>query len=412
MASLFHCPYCNSSFSVSEEEATSARVRCPDCGDTFPNHLTSEDGLAATRVAGKYSTPPGNLTKEQTTPTGMSNSKTLRNVLLFMGSVAFLGLILALATTWYRRANDRKPVSDRATSPHLLMAPVAPWELPALGYLPEDCFLVAGFHFGEMAIYPEGKKLRQDLRANKEPLGLAAVEERLGIDWENIDQVCLGLRDYKGIPQLSAVIHTIQPYREKKIAEALAPAKPSKFRNRPVYPLRGMKFVQGYVFLPDDYTIIVQASLLGSKIEDLQSIPRNPRDDLSGFPTTVKNLMTKKLLNPEIFLWAAGDLTKVKKIIPLLKQMKPFAKLANQGFLQKDPRAFTIGFNFHPKGLTLNATFQADLAAEDLAQMQNRTFPEWVTQKPVIVAGKDSWTLMQIRMNVSRALAEMKESEE
>ena len=76
-----------------------------------------------------------------------SNGTVATFVLGNMVVVAMVVLPFALATTGFRRGNDpRRPPVDggpRLTSATEILAPA---QLPGLGYLPDDCNVVAGIH--------------------------------------------------------------------------------------------------------------------------------------------------------------------------------------------------------------------------------------------------------------------------
>ena len=143
-----------------------------------------------------------------------------------MACVALMIIPPAVMWTAFRRGNDPQPISIPPPPAPVEMTPVAPATLAALGYLPDDCNLVAAIYIADLAADPiVGKALLAPAKNGEASpwlidLAVGRVEKLTGMKTEAVDHVVIGTRIDAGLPQLMIVVRTSKPYDPTVVAKA------------------------------------------------------------------------------------------------------------------------------------------------------------------------------------------------
>src|SRR5262249_4540490 len=143
--------------------------------------------------------------------------------------------VFAVLTIDFRRRKniiDMGPPGDLANWP---VALVAPADLPALGYLPADCRVLAGCQLAALQKNDSGRQLLEQLYSGKSALGLKELETWTGLKTADIDHLAMGIRINEDLLQLIVVIRTQKPYNAEKVARTATTVKPAKLHGRPYY---------------------------------------------------------------------------------------------------------------------------------------------------------------------------------
>lgn len=233
--------------------------------------------------------------------------------------MAVAALALALATLHARKTRDPK-VPPAATG----LRAVAPGELPALGYLPDDCNLVAAIHIADILNSATGKKLLKAPQLDQLDKGLAWVASWTGLQVGAIDHVALGTRIGGNVPQLVAVLRTRQPYRLEELARRF-PGKAFPHYKRPLFRMKLQPVGGGYVWCADERTLVLLLRPDTVKIEDMDRVPAFPRPAGSALTAAVHKLVTEQIRQADI--WAAGVLDQPEALADLLKLVPLMSKL-------------------------------------------------------------------------------------
>ncbi len=152
--------------------------------------------------------------------------------LFVLGNMACVALMIippAVMWTAFRRGNDPQPISIPPPPAPVEMTPVAPATLAALGYLPDDCNLVAAIYIADLAADPiVGKALLAPAKNGEASpwlidLAVGRVEKLTGMKTEAVDHVVIGTRIDAGLPQLMIVVRTSKPYDPTVVAKAQRP---------------------------------------------------------------------------------------------------------------------------------------------------------------------------------------------
>lgn len=359
MKPIIHCPYCNASVALPEGDLRQARLRCPRCGDNFPNRYAEspdrKDGESAPEIVSSASPLPARRP---------SNALVARVIVGVMLCVAAGTVTFALSTVPFRRANDPHPPGPRVPTdvPMQTLPPVPPAELTALGLLPADCNFVAGLNVAGMLDQAEGKELLQHLPPGVLDLGLRQLANWSSLKVDNFEHVVVGLRFTNQLPQVFVIAQTGQPYDLKVLAQKLAPAVADRFRGRPVYRLQQPH--EGLLWCHSDRTLVLVLNLLAVEVKDLEAIPTQARQGTEGLLASVREDLEKRL-SKDSFLWLAGDLSQTVALKELLK-LASWVPPSTQDVLLR-LRSFSIGVRVQ-KGLTLTATL-AGATPEDAAQL-------------------------------------------
>jgi heme/copper-type cytochrome/quinol oxidase subunit 4 len=296
--------------------------------------------------------------------TSRSNGAIACFVLGNMVSVALLVLPFALERTAFRRGNDPKKPPGEPAPPSarqrrgVVVPAVAPAQLAGMGYLPENCNVVAGIHVAELYQQPIGAKLfqtRQGDAADGEPpppwlidQGLGRVELWTGLKPAAIDHVVLGLRVVEILPKvflphITLVARTRQAYDPQSIKaaqDALAAALgtkvvPIKHLERDYYrfkdkPSNGLPAGNGILWLADDRTLILVYRLDALDERDRLALTERQRQGAQGPAPALRKVIAERLGKGTLLWWCAVDIDQpqvVASMFPQAAKDKELAKL-------------------------------------------------------------------------------------
>jgi len=385
---LVACPYCNAQMPRPE---ASGRVVCSRCGEAFPwrpaftdesskqsppllsppgghaptGNLASSAGLiqiavvsvalAVLSLALKLALADNNTTQRAfpfmvlLSGIGLvaslwmwffrrprANTAIAFFVLGNMASVALMVLPFALATKAGRRANDPKgPQVEAAAAPSAVEA-VAPAFLAGLGYLPEDCNLVAAIHVAELAAQPMGLKLLERHPSGEgEPppwlidFAFGHVEKLTGLKPEALDHLVLGTRIDAGLPHLTIVVRTRKPYDPTDLAKTQAPTLPVKHLDRDLYQFNTKPVGAGMLFAADPQTLVLVLRLDALAERDKQALAANPRTGAQGAPRLLRAILQERLGKGVLIWWAATEIERPEvagMLLPLARMDDHLAK--------------------------------------------------------------------------------------
>jgi hypothetical protein len=307
------CPYCNAL--VPAETLQYTRIRCCRCGESFANSWTGiQTGpphVADNRWSeGIQSGPPhvaelrGSAgAQERALPprSALSRSRALAlGIVGVMGLVALGALAFALNTWGLRESRHPKTsVELQAARPHM------PADLPALGYLPVDCQIVAGVHAAELRKDPVGAQLLEPPLPGLLGVGLHAVEKRTGFKLDDIDHAVFGVTMDGIIPQLTAVVRIRRSYTLEEVARAVQ-SKPLRHHNLPLFRIKLEPVGGGYLWCADEFTLVMVLRPDAAKIEDMDKIPAKPRKASDGLSGPLREMLESRLKNG--VLWLAGHI--------------------------------------------------------------------------------------------------------
>jgi hypothetical protein len=273
-------------------------------------------------------------------------------VLANMLMVALVILSFALATTEFRRANDPKKPGPAPEPSPAETGPVVPAQLAGLGYLPQDCNLVAGIHVAELAALPVGKQLlaRQQPGEGERPpwlldQGVGRVEAMTGLPAAELDHLVFGLRVDTGLPHVTMVVRTRQPYEAAKVAQALATfararVVPVKYLGKDLYQFKTPPLGAGMLFCADDRTLVLVFRVDALTERDKRQFDEQPRRGAKGPPEPVRPIVEKRLQAGTQVWWAAADLERPEVTVMLLPLGQKDAEVAK---LMGNVRALTGG---------------------------------------------------------------------
>jgi hypothetical protein len=304
------CPYCNTLLADSAAPVDEPRITCPRCGESFPNRQFSGTVPVAER----------RVEEERTATPAHTNPRVAGYLLAFMGLVALGALAFMLWTKGFRERISLGGKKDQGT---LVEERYSPAELPGLGFLPEATSIVAGVHVAELAGDPKAKEAFDSLRTGPLKMAFERLKDWTGLEAEAIDHVVLGLGggskangDNGGLqlPQLTVVVRTRRPYRPEAIAQAVQPAKPVKYHQRPLYKLPVKPLGQAYLWCVEERTLVLVVRVDGVKKQDLEAIPPAPRKAALAGP--LEKVMRERLPRDAAF-WLAGHMEEPHPLLAL-----------------------------------------------------------------------------------------------
>jgi hypothetical protein len=291
------CPYCNAL--VPADALANSRIRCSRCGESFANSWSDAIKEGPPEIGAerwKEGIQSGLPTTES--PPQRSN-RSLGILIVGVMVVVALGALGFALKTWGER-ESRHP----KTAVELQAARArVPADLPALGYLPVDCQIVAGVHLADMRKDPAGKKLLEPPLPGLLNVGLAALEKRTGFQVDDIDHAVFGIALDGIIPQLTAVVRTRRSYTLEEVARAVH-GKPLRHHNLPLFRIKLEPVGGGYLWCADEFTLVLVLRPDAAKIEDMDRIPAKPRKGSAGLAEPLRGVLESLMKNDVI--WLAG----------------------------------------------------------------------------------------------------------
>ena len=383
---VLSCPYCNTRFTLPSQEAATARVHCPRCGDSFP-HKGVTESMAEPPIPRGPLPEAGLILRlirwlDRFPQGGHPNWHVARLFLGIMAGMAALALVYALMTVQFRRDNDRKKVPP-GTQDVVINRPSAmrPVDLAGLGYLPADSGLVAGLHLAELLQDDDGKKLWQQVRQGPANRLLKLVEDTTGLKAEQIDHLVVGLSSAAGQPRLVLVLRTRSPYPPEALAKALTPAKVERSQARLIYRFSAGAFAEGLVFQAAEDTLIMSLGFLGARVDDLQAIPTKPRQGSDGLPLAIQKTLAERV-NPASLLW----------LVASMKDLPWLADLGNLGILPEKARATLAQLNAFGAGIRFQGGVALDGALQGKDEKAARALAALLLKKQP--TGVESYTVV------------------
>jgi hypothetical protein len=356
------CPFCNALISPAE---SAGRLLCPRCGEPLPQTwtLAGKNG-----VSSKASSP-------EPAVAGRSNRTVIALLMGGMGLAALVGLVLALSTWKAREGRHPNPRPPDGFSSQT----GAPGDAPTLGYLPADTNLVAGVHLADLRKHALGKQLLEPPRPALFESALALVGERTGLKAREIDHVIFGTTLKGELPQLTAVVRTTRPYRLEDLAGKF-PAAPLRHHKKPLFRFKGNPTGGGFLWCPDDRTLVMTVRLDLPKIEDMGAVPATPRPGADGLPEPLRPVLEQRLRHSAV--WLAGFMSQPQP----LEALSPWAPMPKElALLLTQARTFSLGIQLQEK-LTLLAGVEGRTIAGSQAWQRF-----WETVK---IPGLDSRTVV------------------
>jgi len=286
----------------------------------------------------------------------LSNRSVRRLILGAMALMALLGLSYALWTMDFRNRNHQRlrvVQVNKEPAEAITRLPMAPGDLPALGYLPGNTNVVGAVHVAEILQDAVGRKLLQQPRPVPLEAALASVEQWTGLKPESIDHLVFGTRIGTDVPPVWLVVRTRMPYDQAAIAAArlVQGAKTEEYRHKALYSLR-IAPVNGFLWCADEQTLVLLVRLDGTWRDDLNALPETPRRGAEGLPSSLRNVLEKRL-GKGTLVWLAGHLDQPDILGPVLtlSQVPPEVQQ-----LVTSIQTFAAGLRF-PQKITLTASF-------------------------------------------------------
>lgn len=383
-----HCPFCNAPLPVLAAPAL-GKQPCPRCGEPVPGDRWPVDpGLATSLRAGPAPAPVSSPPDFRA-----ANRRIAWTLLGIIASMAIIGLSYALWTKQARRGRDPKKIEK--------FEPIAarrPSELAALGYLPKDCQIVAGFHFAEMQTDKSGQELLAVPRPALLDFSIKQIARTTGMKIDDLDHVVLAATFDASLPQLASIIRTRGKISLEKIAEA-RPIRAQLFEDRPLY-LFALDPLNVAVWCVDERTLICVTRLDEPKVEHLRGFSATPKKIEEAAPGELAKLMNERLPGRP-YAWVVGRLDQLGPMLalaPLFLGGK--TDLAAWNRLQK----FAVGIE-PMEGLTLKGEF---LLADAKAAAEFKTYLDGISvdgarsrkAETAPPQEKEQWVAWQVRGDV------------
>ena len=386
------CPFCNAALTGVVRSASAERVVCPRCGEPLPAELAAQlpsEPIPAAAPSVPQAPAPG-------------KTKTLLAILAIMATMAVAAGIYAWNTKEFRRKNDyraRKQIDPEQTP--------RPADVAILGFLPAKCNVLGAVNVADLRQQATTRRLLEE-----PPLGTIArkVPQWTGLAWNDIEQIVLGAEVKGKLPQLFVVVQTRQPYATGKISAALAPAVPTKHRNKLLvrFPLQPVG--EGLVWCHSDHILVFVLGLDAVVTDDLDALPSRPRPGLEGFAAPLRAALTERL-PPASACWLAGQFdepTGLGELLALTGQKIPALDVLLQ------TKRFVVSVQAQDQ-ITLTGHFftgDAKTSARLQTLLESHRRPEALSYKvagpPVDIAEPEAqWVTLQARGDLARWLASL-----
>jgi hypothetical protein len=200
--------------------------------------------------------------------------------------LALVGIGLALL------AIRARPVRPPLDLDHIQTEAVAPAELAALGYLPDDTDMIVALHVGELRNDATGRGLLQQVGLGG--AGAPELEKWTGLRLDEIDHATLGLKlDDKLLTDFVLVVRARRPLDEPRVREALKAAAKQEVKGRPVYPFdlkTGLDIVTSirvFAWFADERTLVIA--------KDFGRIPLTPKPGIDHLRPALRDVIKERM---------------------------------------------------------------------------------------------------------------------
>jgi hypothetical protein len=219
-------------------------------------------------------------------------------------SVATLGIIgLVLIIVVILTSRDRPGPTDNGGKSSLAPA-VAPADLPALGYLPDDTKAAIGIHLAEILADRANKPYIDELLLVASVLGLGDVEKWSGLALDDLDHVVVGWHAKGKVFQATIVVRTRRPYNTEAISKALKISSTGDIDKKPVYSFDWDKDQRALCWCADSQTLVFVIAQAASQGATLKTTP--PRAGSARLPASLRRLFMQRSIPAGSPLWIAG----------------------------------------------------------------------------------------------------------
>lgn len=359
-----NCPYCNAVIAEDVLASSGPRVRCPRCGDSFPNRWSEAITAAPlqTQSSAIADTPR------------RSNRQIAFVVLGVMATMAVIGLIYALWTAPARQARHPDPIKYFEAKEY------RPDNLPALGYLPFDSKIVATVQVAEL----QREKLGQQLLAEPrwQPLDWALERIKLWTDLtpDAIDHIAAGVQlPNDDFPCLVLVVQTRRPYSLSALREKHSQTVAEKFYDRPLFRFNILPIGEGCLWCADARTLVFMLRPDAVEREHLDRIPLRPLEGVQALPEVLQRLI-KEELPRQPTAWLVGDLRDLAakvawlKLTPLPDRVWDYLSKVKTTAVGVELRSDDVGVKIAIEGSDLGATYALQQLMEKAGGKELRIF--------------------------------------
>jgi len=213
-----------------------------------------------------------------------------------LAALALIGIGLALL------AIQARPVRPPLEPPKAKVATVAPADLPALGYLPDDTDLILAVHMAELLDEPTGRDLLK--RVGLGTPGGPDLEKWTGLKLDDIDHAVLGLKlDGDLLTRFTLVVRARGPIDQQHVRDLLKTTARQDVDGRPVYPfvletgLPVLAKVGASAWFADDRTLVVAKTF--------DRIPLTPKTGIDHLRPALRQVIQERM-GPSAQLWVAA----------------------------------------------------------------------------------------------------------
>jgi hypothetical protein len=194
--------------------------------------------------------------------------------------MAAVSLIVGLRTVSSRRARDQEP----------------------LGYLPADTNVVAAIHVSKILQETAGREFMTRFRVGPIDITPAAIVQRTGFQLEEIGDIVVGLRIDEGIPRVTVVIQTCQPFDEARVRRVANDQQPIERNQKRLYLVRLEKPAVPIVLWCAGPSTLV----MGLTFDDLNAVPLTPQPGMDHLPKAFQTFPTDDVTG-HAHAWIIGD---------------------------------------------------------------------------------------------------------
>jgi hypothetical protein len=224
--------------------------------------------------------------------------------------LALVGIGLALLAI---RSRPVRPPLD-----HPKIVAVAPAELAALGYLPDDTDMIVAAHVAEAWDNPTGRDLLQSVGLGG--AGAPNLEKWTGLRLEDIDHAALGLKLDADLPtRFVLVVRARRPLDERRVREALKATEKQEVDGRTVYPFvlkTGLNFpaeIGVAAWFADDHTFVI-----AKKEEGFGRVPLTPKTSVDHLRPALRQVI-KERMGSSAQAWLAAHVESWEGLNPFLR---------------------------------------------------------------------------------------------
>jgi hypothetical protein len=206
-----------------------------------------------------------------------------------MAIMAAAALLFAWSTIQDRRKHDH--LQTGRTEGMMRSIVLAPIQLPALGFVPNQSTVIAGLQVAEALAQPSGREMLDALFGRDAESGSSNLERWTGLSLDEIDHLVLAMDTRRFLPPSVLIVETRNPYDWEQLRRSLKASRSTTRGSRALFQFKlGDSPLDACLWPANDRCLVLSLAA-----EDLDAVPASPNFEAKRFPAAVEMLLKERI---------------------------------------------------------------------------------------------------------------------